>query len=182
MVPAAAHAAALDLAVRRIEQSGQSMYEIEVSGVVRAPPATVWKVLTSYDRMSEYLPDLSSCKVLSRNGNEIIVEQYGTGHFLFLQKAIHLVVRITETPMAAIDVGLVSGDMKHYTSRWELQPVAATGGTQIRYSGSMMPDFYLPAMLGASMIRSDINRMLEAVLARIDSVYEQEGGAPLQAR
>lgn len=182
MGPAAAHAAALDLAVRRIEQNGQSMYEIEVSGVVRAPPATVWRVLTSYDRMSEYLPDLTSCKVLSRHGNELIVEQYGTAHFLFIEKAIHLVVRIMETPVSAIDVILISGDMKHYTSRWELQPVPATGGTQIRYSGSMMPDFYLPAMLGASMIRSDINRMLEAVLARIDSIHEQEGGAPLQAR
>lgn len=177
--PGAAHRAQLELSVRRVDQNGPDMYAIHVSSVAQAPPAIVWKVLTGYERMSEFVPDLNVCRVLARNGNEVIVEQYGTARFLFVARPVHLVVRITETPLTAIDIALVSGDMRHYASRWEL--VALPGGaTRIVYSGTLTPDFYVPGMLGARLIRSDVERMLAAVLARIDNQQALEAQA--QAR
>lgn len=163
----------LEVAVTRMEQDSLRMYRVEASGTVQAAPATVWRVLTTYDRMSEFVPDLASCRVLSRNGNEAIIEQVGTARFLFMSKSIHLVVRATETPMSAIDIVLVSGDMRHYESRWELVPVPETGGTRVLYSGKMSPNFYVPGLLGTQIIRGDIERMLGAVLARLDSRREQ---------
>ncbi len=163
----------LEVAVTRMEQDALRMYRVEASGTVQAAPATVWRVLTTYDRMSEFVPDLASCRVLSRNGNEAIIEQVGTARFLFMSKSIHLVVRATETPMSAIDIVLVSGDMRHYESRWELVPVPETGGTRVLYSGKMSPNFYVPGLLGTQIIRGDIERMLGAVLARLDSRREQ---------
>ena len=148
------------------------MYEVDASGTVQAPLASVWKILTAYERMPEFVPDLASCKVLTRDGNKVIVEQFGTARFLFMTKAIHLIVRATETPMSSIDISLISGDMKHYESRWELYPVPATGGTRIVYRGRLIPSFYVPGMLGPAMIRSDIKRMMVAVLARLDSKIE----------
>jgi hypothetical protein len=38
--------------------------------------------------------------------------------------------------MSSIDISLISGDMKHYESRWELVPVPETGGTSIVYTAS----------------------------------------------
>jgi hypothetical protein len=58
--------------------------------------------------------------------------------------------------------------MKHYESRWELIPMPETGGTRIVYSGKMAPNFYVPGLLGTNIIRGDIERMMNAVLARID--------------
>ncbi|WP_317204434.1 SRPBCC family protein [Janthinobacterium sp.] len=163
----------LDVVVRRVDQDVQHMYEVTASGVVQAPPATVWKVLTGYDRMNEFVPDLASCRVLSRNGNEVIVEQFGTARFLFMAKSIHLIVRATETPMSSIDISLVSGDMKHYESHWELQPVAETGGTRVFYSGKLSPNFYVPGLFGAQMIRGDVERMMAALLTRLENRREQ---------
>ena len=74
--------------------------------------------------------------------------------------------------MTSIDITLVSGDMKHYESRWELYPMPETGGTRIVYRGRLMPNFYVPGILGSTMIRSDIERMMRAVLTRIDSKRE----------
>ena len=161
-----------EVSVRRVTQDELHMYEVDASGSVQAPPATVWKILTTYERMNEFVPDLASCRVLSRNGNEAIVEQFGTARFLFMSKAIHLVVRAVETPMSSIDIALVSGDMKHYESRWELYPLPETGGTRIVYRGRLMPNFYVPGIFGSTMIRSDIERMMLAVLTRIDSKRE----------
>ncbi|OHV94220.1 cyclase/dehydrase [Janthinobacterium lividum] len=180
-VPATALAQAIRLdklkvEVKRIEVDGQRMYEVDASGSVQAPLASVWKTLTTYERMHEFVPDLSSCRVLSRNGNEVIIEQQGTARFLFMNHAIHLVVRATETPFTAIDIALISGDMRHYESRWNLYPIPETGGTRIVFSSRLMPGFYVPGMLGTTMIRGDIERMMAAVLTRIDSQYADKSG------
>jgi len=166
----------LKVDVKRIEVDGQRMYEVDASGSVQAPLASVWKTLTTYERMNEFVPDLSSCRVLSRNGNEVIIEQQGMARFLFMNHAIHLVVRATETPLTAIDIALISGDMRHYESRWNLYPIPETGGTRIVFSSRLMPGFYVPGMLGTTMIRGDIERMMAAVLTRIDSQYADKSG------
>jgi len=158
----------LQVSVKRVMQDALHMYEIDATGTVQAPLPTVWRILTGYDRMDEFVPDLVSCRVLSRNGNEVIIEQFGNARFLFMSRSIHLIVRATEQPMSSIDIALISGDMKHYESRWELVPVPETGGTRVLYTGRMMPNFYVPGILGTNIIRGDIERMMGAVLARLD--------------
>ncbi|WP_235914511.1 SRPBCC family protein [Rugamonas rivuli] len=158
----------LEVSVNRVELDALHMYEVDATGTVAAPLPKVWRILTGYERMAEFVPDMESCKVLSRNGNEVIVEQFGVARFLFMTKSIHLIVRATEQPMSSIDISLISGDMKHYESHWELIPVPETGGTKVVYSGKLIPNFYVPGILGAKMIRGDIERMMSAVLARLD--------------
>jgi ribosome-associated toxin RatA of RatAB toxin-antitoxin module len=158
----------LEVSVNRVDQDGQHMYEVDATGTVAAPLPKVWRILTGYDRMAEFVPDMESSKVLSRNGGEVIIEQFGVARFLFMSRTIHLIVRAVEQPMSSIDISLISGDMKHYESRWELVPVPETGGTKIIYHGKMLPNFYVPSLLGAKMVRSDIERMMNAVLARLD--------------
>lgn len=158
----------LEVAVNRVDVDGQHMYELDASGVVAAPLPRVWRILTNYERMTEFVPDLESCKVLSRNGNEVMIEQFGVARLLFMSRPIHLIVRATEQPMSAIDIALVSGDMKHYEARWELIPMPETGGTKVVYKGRMMPNFYVPSLFGSKMIRMDVEHMMRAVLARLD--------------
>ncbi|WP_229213085.1 MULTISPECIES: SRPBCC family protein [unclassified Duganella] len=158
----------LEVSVNRVELDALHMYEVDATGTVAAPLPKVWRILTGYERMAEFVPDMESCRVLSRNGNEVIIEQFGVARFLFMTKSIHLIVRATEQPMSSIDISLISGDMKHYESHWELIPVPETGGTKVVYSGKLIPNFYVPGILGAKMIRGDIERMMNAVLARLD--------------
>ena len=144
------------------------MFEVTASGTVKATPATVWKVLTDYEAMPDFVPDLDKTKVISRAGNKVLIEQAGMARFLFLSRSIELVVHASEEPISSIDIKLVSGDMKVYSCRWEMTPVPETGGTRISYTGKMVPKFYVPGMLGANVIRRDIERMMKAVLERLD--------------
>jgi ribosome-associated toxin RatA of RatAB toxin-antitoxin module len=173
MMPAMAQAPKLEhpkleVSVNRVEQDAMHMFEVDASGIVQAPPDKVWRILTNYEHMNEFVPDLSSCRILSRNGNEVIIEQFGTAHFLFMSKSIHLIVRATEQPMSSIDIALVSGDMKHYESHWELFLVPETGGTRVVYTGRLVPDFYVPGFLGVKLVRADIEHMMSSVLTRLD--------------
>jgi ribosome-associated toxin RatA of RatAB toxin-antitoxin module len=174
----------LEVSVNRVDADAQHMYEVDATAMVAAPLTRVWRVLTGYERMSEFVPDLESCKVLSRNGNEVVIEQFGVARFLFMSKAIHLIVRATEQPMLSIDIALISGDMKRYESHWELIPVPETGGTKIVYSGKLAPNFYVPGVLGSNMIRNDIQHMMAAVVARIerrDDASKRAGQPSVQA-
>lgn len=171
VTPAMAQLPKLEVAVKRVDVGDMHVFEVVSSGEVNAAPAAVWKILTNYERMPEFVPDLKTTKVLSRSGNRAVIEQYGTARFLFLRRAIQLVVQATEEPISAIDINLVSGDMKVYNCRWELVPTE-TGGTRILYTGKLVPKFYVPGMLGANIIRSDIERMMHAVLERLEKPPE----------
>jgi ribosome-associated toxin RatA of RatAB toxin-antitoxin module len=165
--PAIAQTAKPDVAVKRVDVDGQQVFDVAASGNVKASPATVWKILTNYEDMPQFVPDLEKAKVLSRTGNRAIIEQSGVARFLFLSRSIHLIVQVAEEPMSSIDISLVTGDMKVYSCRWELTPLP-DGGTRINYSGKMVPKFYVPGMLGANIIRRDIVHMMSAVLTRLD--------------
>ncbi|MFD2270044.1 SRPBCC family protein [Undibacterium arcticum] len=130
--------------VRRIHRESGIVYEIQTSGFVQATPQQVWKVLTDYDRMHEFVPNLKLSRLLSRNGAEVVVEERGSLGFLFLTQDVRLVVKVLETPFSAIDITLVEGDMKQYSSHWDIAPATQNGasGTRIAYSGSMMPNFF----------------------------------------
>jgi ribosome-associated toxin RatA of RatAB toxin-antitoxin module len=187
-VPSMAQASRIDIpklevTVNRASVDAAHMYEVNASGTVQAPLPAVWKTLTSYDRMEEFVPDMASCRVLSRNGNEVIIEQFGTARFLFISRSIHLIVRATEQPMQSIDIALISGDMKHYEAHWELIPVPETGGTRVQYTGKLAPNFYVPGILGTNIIRGDIERMMNAVLTHLDKQHtsSRQAGESLRA-
>lgn len=167
-MPALAETAKPEVAVKRVDSEGEQVFEVTASGTVRASPAAVWKVLTDYEAMPEFVPDLEKTKVISRTGNRAIIEQSGVARFLFLTRTIRLLVHVSEEPVSSIEIKLVNGDMKVYHCRWEMTPIPETGGTRIAYMGKMVPKFYVPGMLGSNIIRRDIERMMQAVLERLD--------------
>jgi ribosome-associated toxin RatA of RatAB toxin-antitoxin module len=167
-LPALAQGPALEVNVQRLNTGAGHVYEVNARGEVAAAPAAVWRILTDYDRMAEFVPDLRSARVLSRSGDKVVLEQFGVAHFLFFRRDIHLVVQAHEQPISRIDISLVDGDMQVYRCSWQLIPVPETGGTQVLYNGALAPKFYVPGMLGSNMIRTHIEQMMAAVLKRLD--------------
>lgn len=161
----------IEVAVQRVKQDSRTFYKVDAKAFARAAPQPVWKVLTAYDRLTEFVPNLESSKILSRNGHEAIVEQGGRAGFLFISHSVHLVLRVVEQPISVIDITLLSGDMKHYASHWEITAAERGGanGTLISYSGELEPDFFVPALFGAALIRTDVRNMMTAVIREIES-------------
>jgi ribosome-associated toxin RatA of RatAB toxin-antitoxin module len=144
------------------------VYQITSSGTVAATPAVVWRILTDYNHLADYLPNLKSTRVVSRNGDTVIVEQLGTARFLFFSQTIRLVVQVQERAPDQIDISLVDGDMKVYRASWKLSPLAGATGTRVVYHANIVPKFDVPGAIGTSVVRKDIARMMAAVLLRLD--------------
>lgn len=171
----ASRPARLQVRVRCLPQKGRLVFDIQLQGIVRATPQQTWAVLTDYARLPEFIPDLMSSTLVSRSGNESVLEQHGRAGFLFMQQAVHIVVRVTEQPLVSLKVALISGNMKHYTSHWKLAPLAGQGGTQIDYHGHLEPDFFVPRLLGRALVQRDTRRMLAAVVSEIEYRARQGG-------
>ncbi len=159
-----------EVTVKRIKNGATTFFEVRASGFARATPERSWRVLTDYERLSEFVPNLRASKLLSRTGNQAVIEQQGKGSVLFLTQNIHLVMRVKEQPNSSIEVALVSGDMKHYVAHWELVPSTQNGieGTRINYSGKMEPDFFVPPVFGKMIVRNDVKEMVEAFIKEIE--------------
>ena len=162
-------AAALELTVTQAasQNGGGKTYQIAASGDVNAAPAAVWRILTDYEHMPDYVPNLKSARVVSRNGDKVVVEQLGAARFLFFSRAIRLVVQVHEQAPNKFDISLVEGDMKVYRCTWELVPLPG-GGTRLLYTAAIAPAFYVPGILEASLVRKDIAAMMAALLVRLD--------------
>jgi ribosome-associated toxin RatA of RatAB toxin-antitoxin module len=158
----------LELKVQQVAGAdGGKAYRIDSSGTVAATRAAAWRVLTDYDHLADYVPDLKSARVLARDGDKVTVEQVGAARFLIFSREIRLVVQVHEQPPHKIDVSLIDGDLKAYRCSWELIPLD-TGGTRVLYHAEIEPRFYVPGLVGASLVRKDIARLMTAVLARMD--------------
>ncbi len=154
----------------RAQKNGEPVFEVHASSVVRASLRQAWGVLTDYERLPEFVPDLVSSQLISRTRCEAIIEQRSKAGFLFLSRPVHLKLRIVEQPFSSIDVSLLAGDMKHYSARWELEPVSQHGleGTRISFASTLEPDFFMPPLIGATIVQVNVRKMVEAVATQIE--------------
>jgi ribosome-associated toxin RatA of RatAB toxin-antitoxin module len=157
------------LNVERVDGAeGDKVYQITSSGTVAATPAVVWRILTDYDHFADYLPNLKSVRVVSRDGDRVIVEQLGAARFLFFSQTIRVKVQVHERAPDRIDLSLVDGDMKVYRASWELIPLPGGAGTRLVYNATIEPKFDVPGIVGVGVVREDIARMMAAVFLRLD--------------
>jgi ribosome-associated toxin RatA of RatAB toxin-antitoxin module len=160
----------VEVSVKQLMKNEQPMFEVNATGFVRATQQQAWQVLTDYERLHEFVPDLRSSALLSRDGHEVVVEQRSQSGFLFLSQTIHMIVRVKEQPYSVIDVALISGDMRDYSAHWELLPSAQNGidGTHVTFEGMMEPAFFVPPVIGKSIVQVNVKRMVEAVVSEIE--------------
>lgn len=164
-----------ELNVDRIDGAdGGKIYQITSNGTVAATPAATWRVLTDYEHLASYLPNLKSARVVSRNGERAIVEQLGTARYLFFSQTIRVVVLVHERAPDRIDISLVEGDMKVYRASWELSPLPGAAGTRIAYKATIEPKFDVPGIVGVGVVKKDIAKMMAALLLRLDREDDPE--------
>ncbi|WP_206047220.1 SRPBCC family protein, partial [Noviherbaspirillum denitrificans] len=139
-------------------------------GFVHATPQQAWRVLTDYERLPDFVPDLISVRILSRAGNVVRIEQMSSAGFFILSHTIRMVLQIEEAPFATIDVALVEGDMRRYDTHWDMEPSGhgAAAGTRITFSGTMEPDFAIPSVFGRALVEASLKRTVEAVVVEIE--------------
>jgi carbon monoxide dehydrogenase subunit G len=132
---------------------------------LQVDPGIVWAVLSDYDHLSDFVPNMRVSRVVSRNGATAIVEQKGEFGLLFFRQQIELKLEITETPKRTIVARAIGGSFREMSGRYDLEDTGR--GVKIAYTGRFVPDFPLPPFLGIIAIRHSAATQLGAMVDEI---------------
>src|ERR1700737_840644 len=73
----------VDVTVERMQNNNQSFFRVDASGFAAATQQQVWQVLTDYERLSSFVPDMSLSRLISRPGHEATIKKNGKRGFYF---------------------------------------------------------------------------------------------------
>ncbi|NTU96859.1 MAG: cyclase [Chlorobiaceae bacterium] len=137
---------------------------IGVTGMVliNSEPEHVWTALTDYDNLHRNLPKVVSSRLVSRTGNDVVIEQTGkTGIFIF-EKTVHFLLKVHEDYRKSITFEQESGDFRIYRGEWRLGTIPGTRGTLLVYNAEIKPAFFAPPILVGFVQYQDLPGILRA--------------------
>ncbi len=133
----------------------------------------VWQVLTDYDNLSSFIPNLSSSQRLSHPGGGIRLEQIGSQCFLNIKFCARVVLDMVEAFPRELQFSMVEGDFRQFEGKWTLEPVPDAEGEMIRlgYDLVIRPPRAMPVALIERHIRHDLSRNLQAIGDRTAALF-----------
>jgi ribosome-associated toxin RatA of RatAB toxin-antitoxin module len=141
--------------------------QIEAQIEIPRPRAEVWQVLTDYNALAEFIPNLTHSTRLDHPEGKIHVEQVGSKRFLKLNFSARVVLEMTEECPQAIHFQMVAGDFRDFSGVWQLQPLEDSEGTQLTYRVKVWPKRTMPIKLVENSMRTDLPQNLLAIYQRV---------------
>ena len=138
----------------------------------------VWAVLTDYDRLTSFIPNLVSSRVVRREGLEVVLEQEGAQRFAGLRFTAKVTLELRERrPDGMLDFRMVSGDFRRFEGAWFICP-DPLGGVRLRYEVLIQACRGMPIGLIEQRLKEDLSMNLRAVAAEA----MKRSGAATQAQ
>ncbi|MEO7056015.1 MAG: SRPBCC family protein [Caldimonas sp.] len=147
-----------------VEKRGEAVV-IDVDMSVPATPAIAWAVLTDYEHMATFLSNLTSSRVVHRQGETLHVAQAGHTRVAFMTFSFAAVRAVELVPMDEIRSSLLSGDFKSYVSTTRL--VSVNQGVRVMHHGEYVPKAWLPPMVGVAVIESETRKQFDEFSAEM---------------
>ena len=144
-----------------VERTGAS-FRVALSIHVPAPPSLAWAVLTDFDHMAEFLPDLNSSQVIGHSDNLLKVKQEGIARSGFFSTHFESIREIRLSPQNEIRAHGVGGNIKQMESVMQLH--AEDEGTRLTYHAEVTPGFWFPPFIGPALVRHQTAEQFSAMV------------------
>ena len=156
LLPLVASAAAddSDIAVV-VAKTGEGIY-VKVDCPVKAPRAVVWDVLTDYDHMASFLPNVTQSVIRMRMGNRLRVYQKGRASRGPLSIAYENVREVELVPTTEVRSRIIEGD--NMPAEFVTRIEERDGELHILHSGNYTPNMWVPPGIGPALIESETRR------------------------
>lgn len=145
------------------EQGG--VYTVSATFAVSQPPSAAVAVLTDYEQIPRFMPEVRTSQVLQRTGGRAVVEQEAVARFMMFSKSIHLVLEIQEQDGAIRFQDRCKRNFSRYDGSWTTGE--RDGYTAITYELSAKPSFDIPERLLKRLLKRDATQMIERLQREI---------------
>lgn len=166
------NALALQAVEVKIEKIAERQRKITAKLQIPQPMEKVWKVLTDYEALADFVPNLSTSRLLKHPTGGIRLEQVGRAQFLRFNFCARVVLDIEEYFPKEINFRMVEGDFKDFSGIWQLESNSLDGvrGTLLCYTVKVWPKLTMPVGIIERRLSQDMQLNLLAVHKRVEEI------------
>ena len=123
----------------------------------------LWAVLTDYENLSSFIPNLSSSQLVHREGHTVRLQQVGSQQLLGLRFSAQVQLELTEfRPEGLLSFKMVKGDFRRFEGAWRVNELEV--GCSLVYELTVQGCIGMPIALIEERLRDDLSSNLQAVM------------------
>jgi ribosome-associated toxin RatA of RatAB toxin-antitoxin module len=147
---------------QEIERLPGSTRRLAAQLVLPLGAEAVWEVLTDYEQLHSFIPNLVRSRLLSRQGSRVLLEQTGSQRFVGLAFTASVRLELLERLGDGIlSFRMVAGDFRRFEGAWTLSGDGK--GLRLRYELLVQACLGMPIGLIEQRLRDDLASNLRAV-------------------
>lgn len=139
------------------------VYNVTAAFAVGEPRDTVMAVLTDYERIPRYMPDMEVSRVIERTTTGKVVEQQAVSKFMLFSKRVHLVLDVREGEGSIHFSDRCGRSFSAYAGSWIVSQHDSL--TVVDYQLTATPMFDVPAFVLKRLLKRDAGEMIDRLKA-----------------
>lgn len=130
----------------QIQKIAERQRQISAKVQIPQPVEKIWKVLTDYEALPDFLPNLAKSRLIEHPNGGIRLEQVGSQRLLNFNFSARVVLDLEECFPREINFRMVEGDFKGFSGSWCLEPYSLGEyiGTNLCYTIQVWPKLTMP--------------------------------------
>ena len=124
----------------------------------------LWGVLTDYDRLNLYIPNLLSSKKIFQKNNNVHLKQVGAQDFLGMKFSAEVTIDLFEDKeLGLLKFNLIKGDFRKFEGSWKIQKIKNTTKNSLIYDLTVQGCQWMPIGMIEKRLKKDLSENLIAV-------------------
>ena len=125
---------------------------------------SLWKVLTDYDRLNLYIPNLLSSKKIYQRNNNVHLKQVGAQDFLGIKFSAEVTINLfEEKELGLLKFSLIKGDFRKFEGSWRIQKTKENTKNSLIYDLTVQGCQWMPIGMIEKRLKKDLSENLIAV-------------------
>ena len=145
-----------------MERLPQGVRRLAVQLRTAIPVSVLWEVLTDYDHLDRFIPNLSTSELVLRDGETVRVLQVGSQQLLGLRFSAQVLLELQEVlPDGVLRFRMLKGDFRRFEGSWQMRELP--DGSSLIYELMVQGCLGMPIGLIEERLRDDLSSNLRAV-------------------
>ena len=125
---------------------------------------SLWGVLTDYDHLNLFIPNLLTSKKIYKNNNNIHLKQIGAQDFLGMKFSAEVILDLYEEKEdGLINFNLIKGDFRRFEGSWKIKKIKGTDKNSLIYDLTVKGCQWMPIGMIEKRLKNDLSQNLIAV-------------------
>jgi len=142
-----------------VNRAGQ-LYSINARFNSALTPCAAYHFLTDYEEARK-MPGVIELFARRQSPIKVVVDLTAKEHVLIFYVKLHSVMEYTENPFKSISFTQLSGDLKTFQGKWEIDPYQQ--GSSLIFNGELEQDTRMPMVIIDYFVKSSLENKFNAI-------------------